>query len=119
MEFIDVLNSFMNMSKLTAKECIEYHPIIKAAVYEVEQRLKSGVDKIKHNDILSELCAAIAYYRYNILLNTQNSDIDIADIKVKINSSKEISSARHYKNELTALAKDLLDDNNLTFGENE
>lgn len=66
--------------------------------------------------MLTELAAANAYYRYMIMTNMVSGSINALDLTVSVDNSKQIQAAKRLRDELTIMAKDLLNDDIFLFG---
>ncbi len=115
-DFLEVTDRFRVMSKLPEEEIAQYTEIIRLCTEEIEKKLKPGICWEEHSQLLQQLAAANAYYRYMIMTNMTSGSINALDLTVTMDNTKQIQAARRLRDELTVMAKNLLRDDVFLFG---
>ena len=115
-DFYRVFDRFRAMARLPEEDSSRYMEVVRLAISETEKKLRPGITVTEHEALLTELAAANAYYRYMIMTNMASGSINALDLTVTLDQGKQIQAARRLRDELTVMAKDLLQDDVFLFG---
>lgn len=114
MDFLAVQCAFQELTGLDEQASMAYSGLLEAACGQVEQRLRAGVDIERHRALLTQL-AAIAYELYAMRQSRTAGSVSVLDVKVDLNAGNQLAAAKALKEELYALAGDLLVDDGFVF----
>lgn len=115
MDFLAVQCAFQELTGLDEQASMAYSGLLEAACSQVEQRLRAGVDIERHRALLTQLAAAIAYELYAMRQSRTAGSVSVLDVKVDLNAGNQLAAAKALKEELYALAGDLLVDDGFVF----
>ena len=114
MDFLAVQCAFQELTGLDEQASMAYSGLLEAACGQVEQRLRAGVDIERHRALLTQLAAA-AYELYAMRQSRTAGSVSVLDVKVDLNAGNQLAAAKALKEELYALAGDLLVDDGFVF----
>lgn len=115
MEFIRIQQEFKLLSGISEEECMKYYGLLTASMREVERKRKLGISDETADDVLVQLTAAIAYYRYLLLRDSSGETVRVLDVSIQKDSGKDLERAERLKEELSLLAREFLKDEHFIF----
>lgn len=105
------------MTGMTTEEALEQVDLLRLSIAEVESSLKTGVDRRQNAQVLSYAAAAIAFYRYSVMMaNTGGiQSIRSGETTIGADPAAAVEIAAAIRDEFLALAAPLLQDKRFGF----
>ena len=114
MEFGKVQQEFMILSGLDDQECMKYYGLINFCIEDINRKKNQKVSE-SSEDLLSQLAAVEAYYRYLLAKECSADTIRVLDVSVQRNLKSELERAQLLKKELNLMAREFLKDDQFVF----
>lgn len=112
----NVVNIFCTMAQVSEAEAQQYDSIINVSMHEVGLMLKDDAEIGGNADIIEYLCAAIAYYKYALIISSNNpQSFKAQDIAINCNNKAVIENAFCVRDNALTLAASFICDNSFCF----
>ncbi len=114
-QFEKVLGAFSLLADIDATTARQNSIVVELAISEVNLMLKSGACNVDTHDRLCHACAAVAYYKYAVLLATRESGFTVGDIKMSALSVNNVTVAKQLRDDAIGSIADLIDCDSFAF----
>lgn len=115
MEFRRILDEFEQLSGLNSSEITNCYSLITLCKKELEQMRKSVELQSEEIQLLEQLAAVNAYYRYLMRQPISATFIKVADVSVQSTETNRLEQVRILRDELLKMAAGLLKDRSFVF----
>lgn len=112
-----IASIFSQFAGISLQQALKYTFLINIAIKQIQQQLIDTSYIQSHSDLLNHLCASITFYQYALISQKDNlqGSFKAGDLSISPKSSNLVSTASILKDEMLAMASDILIDNNFMF----
>ena len=112
MNQVKVAQVFGLMGKLSMDEVLPLMPVVDLSIQDVTARLRDQTDLETHEELLTYVCAAHAYYRYSLIEAAASpaGSFSACGISVNNQTGTLVEQARRLRDEFWSAAQFLLKD---------